>query len=146
MNRRYIAFVLCLFLTMCGQETAEVLRNSVPADAANLDVTPSPVFQFDAQLVGNSKSQIFTVKNTGLKTAEGITSDFYLSITFSFVGGFPGAAGDCTDTLAPGATCQIEVTFAPQYVGDFEQTLRLSFFNGYSERFTDYPVLKGRGL
>ncbi len=146
MNRRRVIFALCLFLTTCGQETAEVLKNTVPADAAQLAVTPTPVFQFDAQLVGNTTSQLFTVTNTGVKGAQALGSDFHLSITFKFEGGYPGVGGTCADTLASGESCLLKVTFAPQYVGDFEQTLRVSFYDGYSQRITDYPVLRGRGI
>jgi hypothetical protein len=95
--------------------------------------------------VGNTITESFTLRNVGHKTATQLISDFGLSITFSFPGGFPGTGGDCADSLAPGESCTVVVMFSPQYVGAFEQAMRVGYHNGYSFVFTDYPVLKGNG-
>jgi hypothetical protein len=142
---RRAVFLVCLSLAMCGKESTEVQKNSVPADAANLDLSPGPVFTFPVQNVGSAATQSFTVKNTGKKPATGLASDFGLSISFSFDSGFPGLGGSCGPVLAPGAVCTIRVTFHPAYIADFEQPLRVAYFNGYSTVLTDYPILRGKG-
>lgn len=92
MYRRAIVSI-CLLLTTCGKETTELLRSQSPADAARLSISPGPIFQFPAQVVGGTQSQVFTVLNTGKKIATELQSDFGLSITFRFEGGFPGTGG-----------------------------------------------------
>ncbi len=145
MNRR--AFVsVCLFLTMCGKETAEIQRNQSPADAAALEAAPGPTFTFEPQAVGAAVSQLFTITNKGKRPATEMASAFYLSITFKYEGGYPGVDGTCATNLNPGESCQVRVTFSPQYVSDFEQTLRFSFFDGYTTKLSDYPILRGRGF
>ena len=146
MFRRRMIWSICLFLTTCGQETQEILRSQTPADAAILEVTPGPTYQFDAQTALNSTSHLFTVTNRGKKAATEISSDFYLSITFTYQGGYPGADGTCGVQLEPGASCTVRVTFTPQYVGDFEQILRVGYNNGYTQSLTDFPILRGRGF
>jgi hypothetical protein len=144
MYRRAIVF--CgLLLTMCGQDPADTQRIQSPADSARLALSPGPVFQFPVQMVGASVAQVFTVTNTGQKTATQMQSDFGLSITFGYSGGYPGAAGTCGTSLASGQSCTLEVTFSPQYASEFEQVLKVSFVNGYSAALTDFPILRGRG-
>ncbi len=142
--RRFV-FLVCLGLSMCGKEAAEIQKSGFPSDAANLDLSPGPVFTFPVQNVGNSTTQLFTVKNIGGKAASGLASDFGLSISFTFDSGFPGRGGNCGAVLAPGSACTVSVTFRPGYVADFEQPLRIAYFNGYSTVLTDYPLLRGKG-
>lgn len=144
MKSRVIVF-LCLFLTTCGRDTAELQRAQTPADAASLGVTPGLIHNYPNVVAGGSSSQTFTVTNNGTKTATQIQSDFGLSITFTYPGGFPGMGGTCADSLASGQSCTLVVDFSPQYVGSFSQALRISYYNGYSIVFTEYPVLKGTG-
>jgi hypothetical protein len=144
MKRRVFVF-FCLFLTTCGKDTAEPLRAQTPADAASLVVTPGLIFTFPNQSVGGSVDRTFTVTNAGIKAATEMQSDFGLSITFLYPGGYPGAGGTCAASLAAGESCTLTVRFTPQYVGNFSQTLRISYSNAYSVVFTDYPVLKGDG-
>lgn len=145
MKRRTVVCVAFL-VTMCGKPTSEIQSSGTPADAAVITTTPSPIFNYDPQVVGSSARALFTVTNTGKKTATEIQGAFYLSITFSYEGGYPGMAGTCDDTLAPGESCEVEVTFSPQYVGDFEQSLAITYDNGYTTTVTNYPLLRGRGM
>lgn len=144
MKRRWFVF-FCLFLTTCGKDTAEPQRAQTPADAAVLAITPGLIFTFPNQSVGGTVDRTFTVANTGQKTATELESDFGLSITFQYPGGYPGTGGTCASTLEAGASCTLTVEFSPQYVGSFTQTLRMSYHNAYSVVFTEYPVLKGDG-
>jgi len=76
---------------------------------------------------------ITDITPTGI-TPTGITDS---SFPFSFEGGgnYPGSNGDCGRTLAPGASCRMNVTFSPDasdnYLG-FSSTLNLSYNNGAS--------------
>jgi hypothetical protein len=140
-----VFFLGCLLLTMCGKEVHELQRNRAPADAAFIDASPGPIFQFPTLNVGNSATQVFTLTNTGKKSATQLTGDFGLSVSFFFDGGFPGKGGTCGNTLNPGESCSVSVTFAPGYISDFEQILRAAYDNGYSTVLSDYPILRGRG-
>ena len=142
MDRRLV-FLFCVWLTHCGQNAN--LQNA-QTDAAILLVSPGPIFSFPGQLPGNTTSQIFTVTNTGKRPASQMVSSFYLSSTFTYVGGYPGADGTCADQLAPGESCQVRVTFSPSYSGNFQQTFPMSYHDGYLSQLLDFPQLRGNGL
>ncbi len=144
MYRRAIVWI-CLVLNSCGTDSSELQRSQSPADAARLVVSSGLSFQFPTQFVGVTDTETFTVENQGLRDATSIAGDFGLSATFRFPGGFPGTGGDCGVTLSPGASCTVEVSFSPQYIADFQQALKITYYNGYSNISTDYPILRGRG-
>jgi hypothetical protein len=50
---------------------------------------------------------------------------------FSYLStGYPGVAGSCGPTLPAGASCYIDVAFAPQSPGTATETLSISYFDG----------------
>lgn len=143
---RRIAFLCQLVLAGCGNEQMQPVVGEEPLDAAKIAVSPGPIYSFPSLTVGNSTTAVFTLTNGGTLDAESVAATFYLSRTFTFDGGFPGTGGDCGATLSGGASCDVVVTFSPQTAGDNEQTLAVSYFNGYSTKRTDLPLLRGRGL
>ncbi|MBY0371785.1 choice-of-anchor D domain-containing protein [bacterium] len=141
---RRAILLLALLLSSCGTETH--LASGDPLDAALLETTPGPIYQYGALSTGQSSTATFQVRNKGTLPASNLTGTFYLSRTFSYDGGYPGTGGTCGAALGGGETCTVIVTFSPQQAGDNEQALALSYNNGYSSKRTDLPLLRGRGL
>ena len=138
--------VLVIILSACGKEI-----NDGPTfkphsyDIARLAVSDGPDYNFGLVTVGSSKHKTFTVTNRGKSDASKIAGVLYVS-AFSFKGGaYPGDGGTCQSMLLPAKVCTVVVTFAPNYVGSFEEALHLNFFNGEAEDKVSYPTLKGAG-
>lgn len=96
-----------------------------------LGVSPS-AFNFGSVAVGQSLSQTFTVANTGGATATGLQ--------YAAPAGY-GMAGDCGDTLAPGASCSELVTFTPSAGQTYQGYLTVT-----SGTQSGSAALKGLGL
>ena len=68
----------------------------------------------DFGTVGTSSTRWFTVRNNGALTAAMLRDAGLLGGGFAFAGGnYPGTNGSCSNTLAPGMSCQVTVTFTP---------------------------------
>jgi hypothetical protein len=79
---------------------------------ASLAISDGPTYNYGLQAVGSSTDFTFTVTNTGGFMASGLNG-LGLAPPFDFKGGaYPGTGGDCSITLAAGATCTIIVTYA----------------------------------
>ena len=62
---------------------------------------------------GLKKSVVFVLTNSGKADATGI-KETGLATPFQFVGGsFPGTAGTCSESIADGASCELDVEYAP---------------------------------
>jgi hypothetical protein len=92
-----------------------------------LEISDGPVFDFQLANVGSTASHTFTVSNTGDIEATSIVP-VALPAPYAFVGGaFPGTGGDCTQTLAAGDACSIEVEFAPTAMGSASASVELDY-------------------
>ncbi len=61
----------------------------------------------------NPESHTLVISNTGGTTATGI-SEVGMNSPFIFTGGaYPGTVGDCSTSLAPGASCKIDISYNP---------------------------------
>ncbi len=97
---------------------------------AVLTISESDPFSFGTVVVGGNSTQIFTINNTGTGTATSM-AEVGLAAPFGFSGGaFPGTSGTCGATLAPAATCTIEVEFAPTSAGIANDTISISYNDG----------------
>ena len=90
-----------------------------PSTSSGFSATPSPLtMDFGIQGVHSiSSPQMLTVINTGTNALSGI------SVAASQ--GFAIAENACTVTIAPGASCTVAVTFAPQVTGTQEGTVQV---------------------
>jgi hypothetical protein len=90
-----------------------------PSTSSGFSATPSPLtMDFGIQGVHSiSSPQMLTVINTGTNALSGI------SVAASQ--GFAIADNACTVTIAPGASCTVAVTFAPQVTGTQEGTVQV---------------------
>ena len=87
-------------------------------------VTGGPL-AFGNVVVGTtSAAQTLTLHNTGTAAWTGISENFSAGSRFSRLGG--AAGGTCAGTLAAGATCTVNVVFAPNAVGPQNATVTIN--------------------
>ncbi len=108
----------------------------IGAAPGNLSLSPTS-FQFGPVVVGTvSAQQSVTASNNG-----GITVNLgAASVTGT---GYSIAANSCGSSLAPGASCAVQVTFAPTTTGDAQGTLSLP---NTSSGSTATSSLDGQGV
>jgi Protein of unknown function (DUF1573) len=113
---KYLSLVTCslLFLAACGgSPTANLSISGSP----NTDLS-APSISFGTQNLGTvSDVQTITLSNTG--SAE-------LRITGIAVAAPFAETDNCPSSLAAGATCTINVTFAPDIEGDFSGNVSIT--------------------
>jgi hypothetical protein len=88
----------------------------------SLSITPA-TFAFGELAIGTERSQVFTVKNTGLEPTPALSAsvlgDTYTSYSI-------GASTCLGAVLQPAASCNVSVSFLPTSVGDRNGTLLVS--------------------
>jgi len=99
----------------------------------------------DFGTVGTSATRWFTVRNNGALTAAMVRDAGTLTGPFAFAGGggYPGANGTCSNTLAPGMSCQVTVTFTPTGPGSFAGSLGIAYDDGTGVSATATRSLAG---
>jgi Abnormal spindle-like microcephaly-assoc'd, ASPM-SPD-2-Hydin len=111
------------------------------AGAAVASVSPTSLAFGNVPAGTTSASQTLTLSNTGTASLTGISETFSAGSRFSRLGG--AAGGTCAGTLAAGATCTINVVFAPNAVGPQTATMTINA----SVAVTGSPVsLSGTGV
>ncbi len=101
--------------------------STTPAVLALSDPNP---YSFGGVATSLSANRIFTLANFGTATATAI-SEVGLAAPFAFTGGvFPGVGGTCTTLLAAGATCLLDIEYAPTTVGSFTDDIDISYNDG----------------
>ena len=106
-----------------------------------------PSYGFAPQAVGSSSTVTFTLTNNESVPATGVAITGLPAGAFDFAGGagYPGTAGTCTDTLAPGASCTVAVKFAPTVAGSTSAVVAIHFTAALGP--ASYPfTLSGYGL
>ncbi|MEZ4743155.1 MAG: choice-of-anchor D domain-containing protein [Bdellovibrionota bacterium] len=97
---------------------------------ASLSFSSTTSYDYGDVATDESKDQAFTLTNSGETNANTITAPTAPS-PFTYKGGsFPGTGGNCTDTLAGGASCTFILTFAPSSVGSSTAKLTFNYLNG----------------
>lgn len=138
-----------LLLSHCGAPSGE--QDLEAYNVAYLEISGGgSVFDMGSVPVGESKTAIFKVTNTGRKVATEIQSTFQVS-SFRYSGGtFPGIQGTCTSRLEVAESCVVEVEFAPMFAVSVEDSLRILFFNGIKHCTSDDRIpqllLKAKGI
>ncbi len=98
---------------------------------AFLEISDGPTWNYGLHLPGDVVSKTFTVSNSGSSDATSIADAGALAAPFAYLGGtYPGTGGTCAATLAAAANCTIVVDFSPVAVGNFTDTIDLSYDNG----------------
>ena len=111
-----------------GQSNPQFMAITPPPTAV-LGFTPSP-YDFGQVPVGQSTPQLFTLANSGVQ----VTGPLMLSLTGAGAAAFTLDPGNCTPgaSLAPGASCQVEVIFAPTSQGIVTATLTAASPTAYA--------------
>jgi len=111
---------------------------------ANLTITEADPFNYGTLAVGASLSHVFTIANGGGFSATAVV-EVGLALPFQFTGGsFPGLGGNCASTIAPGASCSVEIEYAPTGTGLVSDTISFSYDNGATVASVD-RVVQGTG-
>ena len=113
-----------------------------PTGPDGLVINPPPPFDFGSVTSGSNVDLPLNVTNYGSSPATSL-SGAGLEAEFSFTGGaYPGTGGDCSVSLAPGASCTLMINFAPSSVATFNDDVELSYENASQGAMTlVYPVM-----
>lgn len=112
------------------------------ANPATLKFKPKAI-DFGILLLGHQVSRVIQVSNVGGLTATNISSSGLMGRPFLFKNGYPGSGvgTPCGATLAPGATCDIAITFAPEKAGNYTSTLGLNYDSGAGAQMTSLNLI-----
>jgi hypothetical protein len=98
---------------------------------------------YDFGTWGTPTSQTFYVTNIGAQSATQMGDGGGLGSDFAYAGlggNFPGTGGTCTNSLAPGATCSVVVTFNPNGSNASKGTLEVSYNDGTTTQSADVSL------
>lgn len=99
-------------------------------ESPQLVVSGGPRYDFGLVSIGRPRTGALTVTNNGVTLVTSM-SGLPLALPFDYTGDtYPGDAGTCTDTLAAGASCTVELFFDPQDLGVYEDTLVIAYDQG----------------
>lgn len=101
-------------------------------------ISDGPMFDFGRHDLAEAVDQAFIVTNEGDGDATAVQVG-------SLSGAFSIVDHDCSDVLAPGATCEVQVGFAPERFGDVQTELQLDFQDQGMEAMASLTLL-GRGV
>ncbi|HEY3358685.1 MAG TPA: choice-of-anchor D domain-containing protein [Polyangia bacterium] len=85
-------------------------------------------YAFGVITAGSSTDHVFGLTNQGAVPTTAIAAD--LTGPFFLTGGYPGTGGDCGAALAPGAWCNVGVTFATTAYGPASGLLKVRYTEG----------------
>ena len=118
------------------------------AAPASITISESGTYDYGSKATGSTTDKSFTITNTGGVPATSMSGGG-LAAPFGFKGGsYPGTAGggDCTSTLAAGASCTVVVTYAPTTVAVHSDALDVTFHNGVVGGQTSSRGVTGTGV
>ena len=95
--------------------------------ALTATVTPSALSFGNWALGTSSPAQTLTVRNTGSSALAGGTFTFGGTAPQPYSRPTGAAGGTCAATLAAGATCTVNIVFAPSAIGSFARTLVVAY-------------------
>ena len=104
-------------------DTDEIDLRADPRAATTLSISPTS-YDFGTVGPGPSASVPFTITNTGSQTVTGITHSFYNP---EYI-----ATSSTCSSLAPGASCEIDVELAPTATGPDDGSMTVSSSNAQS--------------
>lgn len=119
---------LVLFCVALSFAALRCGKGLLPLDGHGV-ITGGGATSFATQLTGVTTLQSLVLTNASSRMATGISgSAFSRSGAFGYSGGsFPGTAGNCGETLAPGASCTVEVRFTSLSAGSFSGSFEINY-------------------
>lgn len=114
---------------------------------AQLDFIDAPSYVYADTQQGFFLPKSFIIQNNGNGVATNITGIVSTNTNFKFSAsvGYPGNGGDCSTTLAPGASCTLVVDFIPQAVGTYTDTIYLNYDDSTGS-LSSFLNLSGTGI
>lgn len=122
-----------------GVQVSQRLFTGVGAAPAFLVVSDGPNYKFGFAYPGTTLEHVFTITNTGAAVATNLNPTLSNG-PFSFAGNFPGKGGTCGKTLAATSSCTFVITFAPDQVGTYQDSFKLTYNNGVQNTATSRDV------
>ena len=125
-----------------GASGQTAIRNVQGLGAApgQISISHSPSFDFGQKAMGSSTSQTLTLTNIGGVPVTSMTG-LGLAAPFSFKGGsFPGVGGTCLTSLGPADNCTIVISFSPNALGAFSDTIEISYNDGINSQVANRNV------
>lgn len=114
-----------------GSGSADTVGSTTGVDSvAQLSLSGGPIYHFGSVALLTLASDKLMLTNVGGVDATGISGQ-PLVAPFQYTGGtYPGAGGTCGDTLSPGQTCELDLSFIPEDLGLHDTTLVLTYDQG----------------
>jgi hypothetical protein len=112
------------------QQATRALTGTAVAPAS-ITISDGATYDFGTLATGATAEKTFTLTNGGsfsasLVTGGGLAAPFI----FKGGGGFPGAGGNCSTSLAASGTCTIVVTYSPSATGTQTDTIEIGYYDG----------------
>ncbi|HRK07707.1 MAG TPA: choice-of-anchor D domain-containing protein [Pseudobdellovibrionaceae bacterium] len=125
-------------------QTVALALEATALDVAVLSLNGGSGYNFGNITIGANASYTFTVVNSGGSTAT-LTPPTVTGM-FTYTGGaYPGTAGTCAGTLSAGASCSIQVNFAPISGGGQSFTYTMNYDDGAGAQSASV-TLSGTGV
>ena len=125
-----------------AQSTATVTGEGIAQ--AIISISETNPYNFGSTSIGVAVYKIFTLTNAGSVAGTNLTGMF--TSGFAFQGGsFPGTSGNCSTSLAAGASCTISLSFSPLSTGSQTGSFTLNYNDGLRLQ-TEIKDLQGTGL
>ena len=100
-----------------------------PADQAVLEFANAPTYDFGTVTATGAGAQFLTLRNDGSAPATSMNGT--LTGAFAFRGGeYPGAQGDCGDSLEPRSTCSLHIAPDPDEIAVASGSIEIEYFDG----------------
>lgn len=128
-----------------GEQEVMNLTQTAPTppaapSTALLVMSGSNPINFGSVAVASNNPMSLTITNSGSVTATSMAGSGLVT-PFNFTGGvYPGTAGTCAASLAPGASCTIEIQFAPSVAGAANDTIDINYNDGAAAQVLSRPV------
>jgi hypothetical protein len=120
-------------------ETADgpMMDDGPAGEHPEVTISHDPVFDFGPTPLIVGATEPFIVTNEG--------DDDATALQMSVAGAFSIVEHDCGETLAAGATCEVQVLFAPELFGDTQTELQIGFEDQGAPTMVSRQIL-GRGV
>jgi len=132
-----------------GNQSASLCLSGTGMSPASLSFGSSPT-SFGAVYTGNSSVLTLSLTNNGAEDAKELSASFTNANMkdIGFQGGtFPGTGGDCSSTLAPGASCAITLVYRPTTDNSINAAVTLNInYTSVGASETAYANVTGQGV
>lgn len=105
--------------------------------SAKLRVMDGGSYYFGHVQQGSSLLHSFKIRNEGSRSAINFEMDLVTKVNTPFT---VGGAQSCRTTIHPDEVCVVTVEFVPHTVGTFKNIMRLTYYDGSTDRTQDYPI------